>query len=63
MSILPGATNSHIPIAERILLLWCLWKVVIPLESKPGNASHLEMIWETLSFSRVAVLNFVFLYA
>ena len=28
---------SHIPIAERNLLLRCLWKVGIPLESKPGN--------------------------
>ena len=28
---------SHIPIAARSLLLMCLWKVGIPLESKPGN--------------------------
>ena len=28
---------SHIPIAERSLLLRCLWKVCIPLGSKPGN--------------------------
>ena len=28
---------SHIPIAERSLLLRCLWKVGIPFESKPGN--------------------------
>ena len=28
---------SHIPIAERSLLLKCLWEVGIPLESKPGN--------------------------
>ena len=28
---------SHIPIAERSLLLRCLWKVGIPLKSKPGN--------------------------
>ena len=28
---------SHIPIGERSLLLRCLWKVGIPLESKPGN--------------------------
>ena len=28
---------SHIPIAERSLLLRCLWKVDIPLELKPGN--------------------------
>ena len=28
---------SHIPIAEGSLLLSCLWKVCIPLQSKPGN--------------------------
>ena len=28
---------SHIPIAERRLLLRCLWKVGLPMESKPGN--------------------------
>ena len=28
---------SHIPITERSLLLRCLWKVGIPLESNPGN--------------------------
>ena len=27
---------SHIPIAEKHLLLCCLWKVGITLESKPG---------------------------
>ena len=28
---------SHIPVAEGSLLLRCLWKVVIPLQLKPGN--------------------------
>ena len=28
---------SHITIAERSLLLRCLWKVIIPHESKSGN--------------------------
>ena len=28
---------SHIPIAEKSLLLRCLWKLGIPLELKPGN--------------------------
>ena len=28
---------SHITIAEGSLLLSCLWKVGIPLQSKPGN--------------------------
>ena len=29
--------SSHIPIAEGSLLLRCLWKVGIPLQSKPRN--------------------------
>ena len=29
--------STHIHIVERILLLRCLWKVGIPLESKAGN--------------------------
>ena len=28
---------SHIPTAERSILLRCLWKVHIPIELKPGN--------------------------
>ena len=28
---------SHIPTAEESLLLRCLWKVGLPLQSKPGN--------------------------
>ena len=40
---------SHMPIAERSLLLRCLWKVDISLELKPGNHSHLELICGTRS--------------
>ena len=29
--------SSHIPIAEGSLLLRCLWKVGLPLQSKTGN--------------------------
>ena len=36
---------SHIPISEGRLLLRCLWKVGLPLQSKTGNHSHPEMIW------------------
>ena len=53
--------HSLILVAERHLLLWCLWKVDIPIELKPGNHSHLEMILSTWSFPHVAVLNLVFL--
>ena len=37
---------SHIHIAERSLLLNCLWQVGIPLDSKPGNQlSSLNDLW------------------
>ena len=52
---------SHIPIAEGSLLLRCLWKVGIPLQSKPGIRSNLETIWGAWSFTPVAVLKLVFL--
>ena len=39
---------SHIPIAERSLLMRCLLKVGIPLESKPWNQlSSLDDLWYT----------------
>ena len=41
---------SHIPIAERSLLLRCLWKVGIPLESKPG--SQLSS-WDDLGYTEL----------
>ena len=52
--------TSHIPVAEGSLLLRCLWKVGINLQSQRIN-SHLERIWGARSFPRVAVLNLVFL--
>ena len=44
---------SHIPIAEGSLLLRCLWKVGIPLQSKPRNqlSSRDDMGCMKLSFS------------
>ena len=36
---------SHIPISEGRLLLRCLWKVGLPLQSTIGNHSHPGMIW------------------
>ena len=39
---------SHIPRAERSLLLRCLWKVGMPLESNPGNQlSSRDDLWYT----------------
>ena len=51
---------SHIPIAEGSLLLKCLWKVGLLLQSKPENWTHLEMILGAQKFPRL-VLNLVFL--
>ena len=36
---------SHIPISEGRLLLMCLWKAGLPLQSNTGNHSHPQMIW------------------
>ena len=49
---------THIPIAERILLLGCLWKVRIPLESKPGyHLSYQVHFWYMEVFLIVAVTS------
>ena len=50
---------SPIPIAERSLLLRCLWKVGIPLESKPGNqlSSRDDLVCMELSSSCCAKLG------
>ena len=53
--------SSHIPIAEGRLLLRCLWKVGLPLQSKTGNDSHLEMIWGAQNFPQFAVLKLMIL--
>ena len=44
---------SHIPIAEGKLLLRCLWKVALPLQSKTGNqlSSQEDMCCTKLSSS------------
>ena len=49
---------THIPIAEGNLLLRCLWKVCIPLQSKPGNqlSSQDDMAFTELSSSCCADL-------
>ena len=51
---------SHIPIAEGSLLLRCLWKVGIPLQSKPGNqlSSLNDMACTELSSSFCAYFGF-----
>ena len=49
---------SHIPISERSLFLRYLWKVGIPLESKPGNqlSSRDDLVYMELSSSCCAEL-------
>ena len=51
---------SHIFIAEESLLLICLWKAGLPLQSKPGNqvSSRDDLSCMKLSSSYFAVLAF-----
>ena len=51
----------HIPVAERKLLLSCLWKARIPLEWKPRNqpSSRVDLGYEALF--RVAAMSSGFL--
>ena len=51
----------HTPIAEGSLLLRCLWKVGIPLQSKPGNQLSSQDDMGELFFHGIAVLKLVFL--
>ena len=48
---------SHIPIAGISLLLRCLWKVGVPLESNPGNqlSSRVDLVY--MEFFHVAVVT------
>ena len=52
---------SNRPIAERSLLLRCLWKVGLTLHSIHVISSRLETIWGKRSFHRVAVLKLMLL--
>ena len=52
----------YIRISEGSLLLRCLWKVSLLFSQSQGISSHLEMIWGTRSFPRVAVMKLVFLW-
>ena len=53
---------SHIPISEGRLLLRCLWKFGLPLQSKTGNHCHPEMIWGTRNIPQAALLKLMILY-
>ena len=43
-------SRSHMPISEGRLLLRCLWKAGLPLQSKTGTHSHPQMIWGARTF-------------
>ena len=53
---------SHIPISVLRLLLRCLWKVGLRLQSKTGNHSHPEMIWGARNIPQTALLKLMILY-
>ena len=55
-------SSSHIPISEGRLLLRWLWKVGLPLQSKTGNHSHPEMIWDARNIPQDALLKLMILY-
>ena len=52
----------HIPIAEVRLLIRCMWKVGLTLQSKTGIHSYPKMIWGAHNFPQVAVLKLMILY-
>ena len=55
-------SRSHIPISEGRLLLRCLWKAGLPLQSKTGNHSHPEIIWGARNIPQAALLKLMILY-
>ena len=53
---------SHIRISEGRLLLSCLWKVGLPLQTKTGNHSHPELIWGARNIPQPALLKLMILF-
>ena len=54
--------RSHIPISGGRLLLTCLWKAELPLQSKTGNHSHPQTIWGARNFSQAALMKLMIFY-
>ena len=50
-------------ISEGRLLLRCLWKVGLPLQSKTGNHSLLKIIWGARNILQPALLKLMILYS
>ena len=55
-------SRSHIPISEGRLLLMCVWKAALTLQSKTGNHSHPQSIWGARKFPQAALMNLMILY-
>ena len=55
-------SRSHIPISEGRLLLRCLWKAGLPLQSKTGNHSHPQTICGSRKFPQDALMKLMILY-
>ena len=53
---------SHIRISEGRLLLRCLWKAGLPLQSKTGNHSHPQTIRGARKFPQAALMKLIILY-
>ena len=55
-------SRSHIPFSEGRLLLRCLWKAGLLLQSKRGNHSHPQTIWGARKFPQADLIKLMILY-
>ena len=53
---------SHITISEGRLLLRCLWKARLPLQSKTGTHSNSATIWGSRKYPQAALMKLKILY-
>ena len=55
-------SRSHIPISAGRLLLRCLLKAGLHLQSKTGNHSHAQTIWGARKFPQAALMKLIIIY-
>ena len=55
-------SGSLIPISERRLLMRCLWKAGLPIQSETWNHSHPQTIWGARKFPQAALMKLMVLY-
>ena len=55
-------SRSHIPISEGRLLLRCLWKAGLPLQSNKGNHSNPQTICVARKYPQAALMKLMILY-